>query len=140
MENWHLQKTELKTDEELEFDETIIQENKLKDIGMEITEDPYQTEGNSVAEQIRAISNNFKLHSDFVKEQEEESQRDLERLLRDNPVARKAYTKEYHVSEDELFDANYYDMTSDIDAFYGDNSKNKVSKLQQQFNNISNLR
>ena len=31
-------------------------------------------------------------------------------------------------------------MTNDIDSFYDDSSKNKISKLQEQFNNINDLR
>lgn len=141
MENWHLAKTELKTDEELEFDETIVKENQLKDIAMEIVEDPYATDDSlSVSDQIKAISKNYRLHSEFVKEQEHRSQQTMDELLRDNPLARKAYSRTYNIPEEDVMDTSYYDMTSQIDEFYGDNSKNKISKLQEQFNNINDLR
>lgn len=140
MENWHLMKTELKTDEELEFDDTVYQENQLQDIGMEIVESSSVKDDDNidVKGQIKAISKGIKLHSDFVKEQELQSEQALNRLLETNPLARKAYSKQYHIPEEDLEDNSYYDMTLDIDSFYSSDNidVDKRSKLQKQFDSI----
>lgn len=144
MENWHLQKTELKIDDEFEIDDTVYQENNIKDIGMEIVEDVYDyddTEDSAnVSKQIKSISGKSMLHSDFVRQQEKEDEEALNKLLATNPLARRAYSKKYHIDEEEL-NGPSYNTLSDIDSFYNDYDNEKPkSVLQGRFDSISNLR
>ena len=145
-ENWHIIKSELKTDEESEFDETIYEESKLINLGMEIVADGYEDDAEDetdVAGQIKAISQGYTLHTDFMKKQEEESKLAMKNLINNNPLAKKAYCKEYNIQDDDLeFEYTGYNMASDINAFYDDfdpNADNRTD-LQKRFDSLSNLR
>ena len=113
---------------------------------MELVTDIYQDDeedSTDVSGQIKAISQGFTLHSDFIKKQEEESNAAMNKLLNDNPLAKKVYCKEYHIAEEDLdLDYGGHNMLGDIDAFYDDfdpNADNRTD-LQKRFDALSNLR
>lgn len=144
-ENWHLSKTELKTDDEFEIiDDTVYDESNLIESGMEML--TFQEESEEVEKQIQSITQTCILYSDFIKQQEQESEEAMQELIQDNPLARRAYSKKYNVPEDELT-GGMVNMVSHIDDYYMEDRRydsyhhtDEALQLQSQFNGINNLR
>ena len=139
MENWHITKTELKTDAEFELADSVVTNENYKDLGMEIIQDIDEEDSTQVKEQLTLVSGRVILQDEFEKQQREKSEMEMEKLLQNNPLARKAYARLYHVPENELEGNGYYDMMGDIDGFYDKQSVEK-SSLQKQFDGITNYR
>lgn len=144
MENWHLVKNELKTDEEFETVDAIYDESNMIDIGLElVTNDELN---DMVQSQIKEVSNTFILQSDFTKVQEQESEKAMQKLINENPLARKAYAKKYNIAEEDLIGGEV-DISSEINDYYIDDNPYDIYhtndgslQLQNQFNNIKSLR
>ena len=136
MENWHIRKTELETDDDFEMDEHIYKESELVNIGMELATDI--DENSDIAQTIKEMTKKVITQSEFMAQQEKADQKAIDDLLRRDPLARKAYEAKYHETY-ECDEFGTVSMLDTINEYYSDGSK-EISPLQKQFNSITNLR
>lgn len=140
MDTWHIRKTELNTDEDIHIDEELENLTTTTNITEIIGMDTEMQD--SINQQIKAIGGNFKTHTQFMYEQEQESERALQDLLRTNPLARKAYAQKYNQNPDDVYmDVGTYNLSNDINKFYSyEDYDDNVNPLQSQFDSIKDLR
>ncbi len=145
VENWGLVKTEIKTDEEFETIEGVYDESNMINLGLELVPDEEVNE--MVQEQISAVTQNYILQSDLVKMQEAEGERQMNNLIMNDPLARRAYSRKYNISEEDLLQNGEVNILNHIDDYYNDgnmydtyHNSEEGLKLQEDFNNIVNLR
>ena len=141
MQNWHIKKVELNTDEQIDLDKEILGgEDTLVNIGAELATD--EEVGQLVKNQMTQLANTeFMTHGQFMAKQERESEEALQKLLYENPLARKAYNEKYNESiEQEDLDMGTTSLINAINDFYKDGEETKISELQHTFNNIKQLR
>lgn len=141
MENWHIKKTQLETDEEFDIDQELLAgEDSLVNIGAELATD--EEVAQMINNQMKVLANeNVMTHTEFMKKQEQESEAAMQKLLATNPLARKAYEQKYHEDvESEFTDIGTTSLLNAVDNFYNDEDDNTISELQHKFNSIKQLR
>ena len=141
MENWHIKKTQLETDEEFDIDQELLAgEDSLVNIGAELATD--EEVAQMINNQMKVLANeNAMTHTEFMKKQEQESEAAMQKLLATNPLARKAYEQKYHEDvESEFTDIGTTSLLNAVDNFYNDEDDNAISELQHKFNSIKQLR
>lgn len=102
MENWGIQRNTIKTDEDKEFEESLIESDISKQEvldaeAFEIETSDDLTEEDKKAKEFFAKNANIKSHDQFMKEQDENDRKVLANLLETDPNARKAYDAQYNL-------------------------------------------
>ena len=141
MENWHIKKTQLETDEEFDIDQELLAgEDSLVNIGAELATD--EEVAQMINNQMKVLANESVItHTEFMKKQEQESEAAMQKLLANNPLARKAYEQKYHEDvESEFTDIGTTSLLNAVDNFYNDEDDSAISELQHKFNSIKQLR
>ena len=102
MENWGIQRNTIKTDEDKEFEESLIESdmNSMEKLDAEVfevdvNEDP--TEEDRKTKEFFEKNAKIKSHDQFVKEQEANERKLFADLLETDPNARKAYDTQYNL-------------------------------------------
>lgn len=127
MANFHLRKTEIKTDQDESTE--YINENtpgmELVSIEREMIikeeEDVSETREEEIAKNV--FAQKAILASDFYNQVQDQREKAFEQHLNDSPLARRAYCKKNHLDEDDMIDDfAAVDMTTLVNTFYGDDT------------------
>lgn len=137
MSRFGIEKTPIRTEEDFINDEPLYTKEIMTDLSQEIVQN-----NEDVEQQLNILSSQKAiLQQDFARKQHEESIQELYNLLQNNPLALKAYCKKYHADPNELRQTGYYTISDDVfNQFYSDSDEKYVNILQNEFNNITDLR
>lgn len=141
MQNWHIKKVELNTDEQIDLDKEILGgEESLVNIGAELATD--EEVAQLVKDQMTELASvEYMTHGQFLAKQEQDSEKALQKLLYENPLAREAYNRKYHETVDiDMMDMGTTSLINSINDFYKDSDEIETSELQHKFDNIKQLR
>lgn len=136
MENFGLEKTTLKTDEDYETDFGIEEDYTNIVEGMD------ESTSDMVAEQLAYIaSDKTMLYSEWEELERKKDKQAMKELL-STRLGRIAYSEKYHVDLDDVpGGGSITEIPQDLfNSFYGDNDVAPINKLLQQYNKIQNYR
>ena len=137
---YNIKKKTIKTDEDIDEDYDGDGFNINED-----TEDILETFTNSdydiVQEQMEYLnSSKVIMRDEFDKMQYMQDQEELDRLLRSNKLARKAYCEKYAKDPNELESATFEIPQTVFTNFYIMDEEKNINKLQNEFDSINDLR
>ena len=138
MSKFGIDKISIKTEEDFEgTDEILYTKEIMTDLTQEMVE-----EDEIIQEQLKVLNGQKAiLQSDFAVKQHEQSLQALNDLLRENPLAMKAYCQKFHCDPNEIVSPSIYTIPdSTFDSFYDDKDELKIDPLEQEYNNMINLR
>lgn len=138
MEHFGLQKDTITTDDDETIDSSLPE--SYVDISGDITTETDPELDRSL--KILQESAKYKQYNQFAREYADGKEKELQQLIAMDPVAKKAYAEKYHVDMDELGDGHtMVEIPTSIFLGIYDNDGNKMqSTLQNQFNNITDIR
>jgi hypothetical protein len=137
MTRFGIEKGTIKTEDDFDSDEILYDNNVMTDVTKEIVED-----NEEVAKQLNVLNSNKAMsQSEFAKQQQQQSIQAMNDLLQSNPLAMREYCERYHADPKDINPSVLYSIPdSTFNSFYDDSDDIKIDPLQNEYNNIVNLR